>query len=166
MQGGGRPWTPPPGAPSVDIQEKGPTDPMSTMEWHNMVHKDIAKVVNPLRTLLQTKKADGGSISVTKVLELAGKTITGDLPKCTVSGAGKKKGLCWNFLTGRCRRGKGCKHVHARPSDLPDKLVSQFAQAIAPGVAKAVEDLQVAQSEKHAKTGKKGARGGITINLA
>ena len=107
MQGGGRPWTPPPGTPSVDIQEKGPTDPMSTMEWHNMVHKDIAKIVNPLRTLLQTKKADGGSILVTKVLELVGKTIPGDLPKSTILGAGKKKGLCWNFLTGRCRRGKG-----------------------------------------------------------
>ena len=103
---------------------------------------------------------------VTKILELVGKTILGDLRKCTISGAGKKKGLCWNFLTGRCRRGKGCKHVHGRPSDLLDKLVSHFTQAIAPGIAKAVEDLQVAPSEKHAKTGKKGARGGITINLS
>ena len=101
---------------------------------------------------LLTKKTKKGFLIIL-IWHLRGKKNS-SVPKCTISGAGnKKKGLCWNFLTGRCKRDKGFKHVHARPSDLSDKLVSQFALKIAPGVAKAVEDLQFVPSEKHAKTG-------------
>ena len=116
-----------------------------------MVNLDIAEVVNSLKTLLQNKFHDGGQISTGKLLESEGKTIQNDCPKCDAEDITGRTGLCWNWLTGRCTRGGSCVHVHAHPRELPQKLVSEFATLIAPGIAKKIEQVEALPNIKRAR---------------
>ena len=139
------------------------SDPMRTVEWHTFVHPHIAKVVDPLKKLVQSRNSDGGSISISKLLELDGKTVKDSCPRVEATD-GKRKGLCWNWIMGRCPRGEKCNHVHAHSKDLPEKLVTTFTTLISPLVAKKMEKINANTGNKRAKIGKDGL--GVSVKFS
>ena len=134
--------------------------------WHNYVHPDIAMVMNPLRTLMQAKLSDGGKVSMSKLLELDGKTMKDHCPKCNANDSDGRRGLCWNFTLGRCAMGKKCRHVHAFPNAIPNNVVSDIVAAITPGVAIQVEEMESMQDTKRAKTVPAGGTAGPTVTFS
>ena len=163
---GGGLWTPPPNLPNTPAQPKGVEDPLRVTSWHNYVPTEIAKVMNPLRALMQDKLQDGGFVSMTKLLELDGKTIKEHCPKCDAKDSNRRSGLCWNFTLGRCPRGQRCRHVHALPSAIPQKVVSDLVSVITPGIGKSIEKLKPMQSRKRSKKGSAGGAAGPTVTFS
>jgi hypothetical protein len=164
---GGGLWTPPPNLPTAPAQLKGGEDPLRVTGWHNHVHPEIATVMNPLRSLMQEKLQDGGYPSMTKLLELEGKTIKEHCPKTDAAkDTDGRRGLCWNFTLGRCPRGQSCRHVHAPPSAIPKKIVSEVVPVITPGIGKTIENLKPMQSKKRAKKGSARRAAGPTVSFS
>ena len=163
---GVQPWTPPPNLPNEPAQKKGGEDPLRVTGWHNQVHPEIAKVMTPLRALMQDKLQDGGYVSMAKLLDLDGKSIKEHCPKCNAKDSDGRTGLCWNFTLGRCPRGQRCKHVHAPPSAIPKKVVSDLVPVITPGIDKSIEKLKSMQSKKRAKKGSAGGTAFPTVTLS
>ena len=166
MPTGVQPWTPPPNLPNEPAQKKGGEDPLRVTGWHNHVHPEIAKVMTPLRELMQDKLQDGGYVLMSKLLQLDGKSIREHCPKCNAKDSDERTGLCWNFTLGRCPRGQHCKHVHAPPSAIPKKVVSDLVPIITPGINKSIEKLKPMRSKKRAKKGSSGGTAGPTITFS
>ena len=134
--------------------------------WHNHVHPEIANVMNPLRALMQAKLQDGGFVSTSEFLELDSKTIGEHCPKCDAKDSDGRKGLCWNFTLGRCPLGQRCRHVHALPSAIPQKVVSDLVPVIIPGIGKKIEELKSMPDKKRAKNGSAGGTAGPTVTFS
>ena len=120
-----------------------------------MVHAEIAAVVNPLKILLQSKYSNRDNrceINVTELLNLENKTTEEHCPKCNATDSDERNGLCWNFICGRCRYGKHCRHVHARPDRLPQAVINGFLEVIAAPIAKKMEEIRGLPDRKKAKT--------------
>ena len=117
-----------------------------------------------MKKLVQSKNSDGGSIPITKLLEIDGKTVRDSCPKCDAEDKQERKGLCWNWVMGRCLRGKKCKHVHAHPNKLPDKLVTQFTTLITPLVSNKIKSITSYPGNKQAKTGQDGS--GVSVKFS
>ena len=108
-----------------------------------MVHPEIAKVVNPLKAMLQSKYSNTDNrctISVAELLKREGKTVWENCPKCNVKDTAERTGMCWNFLCGRCKHGAKCKFVHVRPDELPQPIVTGLVSVIAAPIAKKLEE--------------------------
>ena len=137
---------------------------MRTVEWHTFVHLQIAKVVDPLKKLLQSKNDDKGAISIYRLCELGGKTVKDNCQNCDAEDKQGRKGLCWNWIMGRCTRGDTCRHVHAHPKELPDQLVTQFTTLITPLVPKKIKKVKKNPGNKRAKTGQDGS--GVSVKFS
>ena len=117
-----------------------------------------------MRKILQSKNDDKGSISIYRLCELGRKTVKDDYPKCDAQDKQERKGLCWNWIMGRCTRGDTYMHVHLHPKELPDKLVTQFTTLITPLVPKKIKKVNQNPGNKQAKTGQDGS--GVTVKTS
>ena len=60
--------------------------------------------------------------------------------------AGRKKGICWEFILGNCPRGKRCKFVHPPAKKLPESFVTKALPPLTK-LAKGLEQV-ASQSER------------------
>ena len=131
-------------------------DPTRLTGWHDLVHPKIYALVYPLKRLLLSKYESHDSkcaIRVGELLQMENKTIAEHCPKCEVSDELDQKGLCWNFICGRCERGKKCKGVHVRPDRLPESVVTELVTLLMRPIVKKMKEVKRLPSIKRARTG-------------
>ena len=131
-------------------------DPTRVKGWHDMVHPQISAVVYPLKMELISKfgyRDSRCAIKVGQLLKIEDKTVAEHCPKCNITDKSGRRGLCWNFLCGRCDRGRKCKGVHARPDKLPQSVITELVALLTAPIAKKIEEIKSLPNIKKAKTG-------------